>query len=106
MVKQHNNNQMRTVLAKMTKREARRLSLTASGKQRRQREQLCLLGKQDRKASVKKEFNVPSRWAEIVPAEVPFTVEGLLRAMVTGKTKPLYDVNGKHCAGPASAGAE
>lgn len=94
-VKKHDNNQMRTVLAKMTVSEARKLSVSTHGVNRRQRQQLVTLGKIDRDRSVKTENNVPERWANLVPLTVPFTVEGLLRAMVTGLIKPLYDINGK-----------
>ena len=96
--KGHDNNQCRTILAKIHARELRRLSVQASGMSQRNREQLCQLGKLDRKASVKTENNVPERWALEVPPEVPFTVEGLLAAMITGKVKPLYDLTGKNSA--------
>ena len=98
MVKGHDNNQCRSILAKMTVREKRRLSLTAHGAARRACEQLCKLGKLDRAVTVKSEFNIPSRWAEVVPPSVPFTVEGLLKAMVVGSIQPLYDMQGKHKA--------
>ena len=63
--------------------------------------QLCTLGKIDRKCSVKTEHNVPARWVDLVPAFASFTVEALLRAMVLGLIKPLYDSQGKHaCAAP------
>ena len=101
MVKAHRNNQMRTVLAKMTISEKRTLSLAVSGGGRRKKEQLCTLGKIDRKCSVKTEHNVPARWVDLVPAFTSFTVEALLRAMVLGLIKPLYDSQGKHaCAAP------
>ena len=96
-VKAHRNNQMRHALAKTTFREKRRLSRSVAGTARREREQLCSMGKLDRERTVKTEFNERSRWVpEFVPSTVPFTVEGLLRAMVTGLIKPLYDINGKH----------
>ena len=99
VVRGHRNNQCKTILAKMTVREIRRLALTAGGESRgREREQLCKLGKLDRAATVKSENNVLSRWGDHVPAGVPFTVEGLLRAMVLGLMKPLYDISGKHTA--------
>ena len=100
MVKGHDNVQVREGLAKMTFRERRVLALGCTGVNRRRREQLIILGKQDRERSVKTENNVPERWAELVPAGVPFTIEGLLKAMVTGIIKkPLYDIKGKHaCA--------
>ena len=77
---------------------SRRLSIAVSGSMRRQREQLVTLGKLDRAVTVKAEFNNVSRWAHHVPSSVPFTVEGLLKALVQGKVKPLYDVDGKHKA--------
>ena len=76
----------------------RRLSVQAIGQAKRQCEQLCKLGKLDRNTTVKTEHNVPERWADAVPLEVNFTVEGLLKAMVTGKIKPLYNIEGKHTA--------
>ena len=95
MVKAHDNNQSRTVLAKMTFRERRRLSLSTHGAARRACEQLCQLGKLDRAATVKSEFNnVSSRWGHYLPSGIPFTVEGLLRAMVLKQIEPLYDANG------------
>ena len=99
MVKKHDNNQCRSVLAKMSAREVRRLSLRATGAHLRQREQLCAIGKQ-RKHTVKTEFNVPERWTEHVPPnlQVLFTVEDLLKAMVQGKIKPMYDMEGKNQA--------
>ena len=57
---------------------------------------MCTLGKLDRLASVKTELNVPERWAELIPTGVEYTIEGLLRAMVIGLMKPLYDLQGKH----------
>ena len=42
------------------------------------------------------EFNVPERWAKLVPESVDFTVLGLLKAMVTGVIQPLYDSEGNH----------
>ena len=98
VVKAHKNNQMRSVVAQMTAREMRRLSVQAIGQAKRQCEQLCKLGKLDRNTTVKTEHNVPERWADVVPLEVNFTVEGLLKAMVTGKIKPLYNIEGKHTA--------
>ena len=98
VVKKHDNCMVRTALAKQTFRETRRLSIAVSGSMRRQREQLVTLGKLDRAVTVKAEFNNVSRWAHHVPSSVPFTVEGLLKALVQGKVKPLYDVDGKHKA--------
>ena len=99
VVKAHRNNQNKSVLAKMTIKEIRRLALNASGAARgRERRQLLTLGKLDRDASVKTEFNTRSRWEGRVPHDVPFTVEGLLRAMVVGQIEPLYDIHGKHTA--------
>ena len=46
------------------------------------------------------ESNRNARWAGIVPDDVPFTVEGLLIGMLQGAFKPLYDIEGKHCARP------
>ena len=96
MVKGHRNNQCRTVLAKMTVSESRKLSRSVGGAGRRGREQLLTLGKLDRLSSVKKEHNVPERWTGLVPESTPFTVEALFKAMVTGLIQPLYDINGKH----------
>ena len=94
--KGHRNNQMRHALAKTTFREKRRLSMSVAGTARREREQLCSKGKLDRKRTVKIEFNERARWVpKFVPSTVPFTVEGLLRALVCGVIKPLYDMNGK-----------
>ena len=56
--KGHDNNQCRTLLAKMTIRERRQLSL-GGGAAFRKKEQLLRLGKLDRARSVKTEFNVP-----------------------------------------------
>ena len=95
ITKGHNNSQMRSVLARMTSKEHRRLSDTATGKATREREQLVNLGKMDRKPCVKTDENVPERWAGLVPQGVDFTVEGLLISMVQGKIKPLYDRTGK-----------
>ena len=42
---------------------------------------------------MKTDENVRERWAELMPegpTTVPFTVEGLLLAMVKGEMKPLY----------------
>ena len=96
MKKAHRNNQARSMLAKMTFSERRRLSVNATGAFKRDREQLKSLGKLDRERTVKTENNVPARWADLVPSTVDFTVEGLLRGLVTGVVKPLYDDNGKH----------
>lgn len=93
--KGHNNVQCRAALAFVTIREKQKLSQTATGAARRDREQLINLGKIDRLHCVKTEFNVPERWSELVPPSVDFTVEGLLKAMVTGVIKPLYDIEGK-----------
>ena len=65
--------------------------MNAVGAFKRSREQLKNLGKLDRERSVKTENNVPERWAGLVPPTVDFTVQGLLRAMLTGLIKPLYD---------------
>ena len=100
--KSHNNNQMCTLLSKMSVRESRRLSRQSHGAHRRRREQLCSLGKLDRLRTVKTENNVPERWQALVPATVNFTVEGLLRGIVTGIIVPLYDVHGKPACGPAA----
>lgn len=101
MVKGHGNNQMRSCLAKMTIKEKRTLSVAVSGAGRRRKEQLCALGKLDRHSCIKTEHNVPARWAGHVPEFVPFTVEALLRAMVLGLIKPLYDIQGKHACAAA-----
>ena len=99
-VKAHRNNQCRTLLAKARIREKRRLSQHVTGQLARECEQLCALGRLDRKSSVKTENNVPERWADVIPATFsPFTTESLLRAMVMGIIQPLYDQQGKHaCA--------
>ena len=93
--KGHDNNQARTMLAKMTVAERRTLSLNCTGMRKRGQQQLCSLGKLDRLRSVKTERNVPERWAELVPDTVTFTTVGLLRAMATGLIKPLYSLEGK-----------
>lgn len=93
--KGHRNCQMKGVLARMTKKELRRLAVTATGKATREREQLVNLGKIDRKPCVKTDLNVPERWVGLMPEGVDLDVEGLLVAMVTGKMKPLYDRTGK-----------
>ena len=98
VTKGHDNRQMRTVLAKMTAKEQRRLSLRASGKAMREREQLVNLGKMERKPCVKRDENVPECWAHLVPAGVDFTVEGLLLAMVKEEMKPLYSSDGSAAA--------
>ena len=64
----HRNNQCRTVLAKMTVSESRKLSRSVGGAGRRGREQLLTLGKLDRISSVKMEHNVPERWTDLVPS--------------------------------------
>ena len=84
LVKGHRNNQCKSMLAKMHAREARRLSLNVQGMAKRHCEQLCALGKLARNPSVKNEGNIPERWAQHVPLEVHFSVEGLLKAMVLG----------------------
>ena len=100
--KSHNNCQVRTLLAKMTVLQTRRLSLQSHGAHRRRREQLCSLGKLDRLRTVKTENNVPERWKDLVPSTINFSVECLLRGMVTGIVAPLYDVNGIAVCGPAA----
>ena len=101
VVKAHRNSQVRSALSKVTFKEKRRLALSVTGTARREREQLCSLGKLRRERSVKTEFNVPERWAGHVPFTVPFTIEGLLRAMVRGIVKPLYSLDGKPACGSA-----
>ena len=96
--KGHDNQQCRSMLAMVTAREMRRLAVGATGMGKRKCEQLVTLGILDRKATVKTENNVPERWALEVPQEVPFTVEGLFAAMIKGKIKPLYGLDGKHIA--------
>ena len=101
VVKAHRNSQVRSALSKVTFKKKRRLALSVTGTARREREQLCSLGKLRRERSVKTEFNVPERWAGHVPFTVPFTIEGLLRAMVRGIVKPLYSLDGKPACGSA-----
>ena len=95
----NSGNQMRTVLAKATLRED--LALCSKGKpMHRKAEQLMTLGKATITTTVKVENDRDARWVGKVPDGVPFTVEGLLVAMVQGKCKPLYSIVGKHNANP------
>ena len=50
------------------------------------------LGKQDIAPKVKLEKE--GRWGALIPSDVEFTVVGLLAAMVSGKIKPLYSLEG------------
>ena len=94
VTKGYNNYAMRSLVSNMTAMELRRLSLNATGKAKKQREQLVNLGKLERNPTVKTDMNVPERWAGLVPQGVDFTVEGLLAAMAKGVMKPLYDSEG------------
>ena len=90
---------MLTVLAKATKREEN--ALAKGMPEHRISEQLKTpVGKCTLVTAVKSESNRNARWAGIVPDDVPFTVEGLLIGMLQGAFKPLYDIEGKHCARP------
>ena len=95
MTKGFNNHAMRSLVSNMTALELRRLSLNATGKAKKQCEQLVNLGKLERNPTVKTDMNVPERWAGLVPQGVDFTVEGLLVAMVKGVMKPLYNSEGR-----------
>ena len=99
-IKGHANVQAKQVMARVVMRESRRLGRNVPGHMRRRCEQLCAIGKVERKPPVKCENNVPERWAERVPAGTPFTVEALMLAMLTGKIEPLYDTNGLCQAAP------
>ena len=100
--KAYSGNQMKTVLAKATVRENRNLSLGESGELpiHRRAEQLMTVGKSTMITTVKAESDKTEQWVGKVPEEVPFTVEGLLLAMVKGQCEPLYSLEGKHRANP------
>lgn len=90
------NNQMKTLLAKATLKED--LALAKNRPLHRQSEQLMTIGKKTITTTLKAETNRDARWVGRVPDGVPFTVEGLMVAMLQGKCTPLYTDKGKHCA--------
>ena len=97
----YTGNQMKTVLAKATVRENRNTGVDSANRPvHRRAEQLMTTGKSTMITTVKAESDKTERWVGKVPEDVPFTVEGLLLAMVKGQCEPLYSSEGKHRANP------
>ena len=90
-VKGYKGNKCLSMLGKTTFREEYIFSANAAPSHRK-REQLLTLGKQDIAPKVKLEKE--GRWGALIPSDVEFTVVGLLAAMVSGKIKPLYSLEG------------
>ena len=66
-------------------------------------EQLATKGKLDANPKVKQdEGGFTERFGNQLPSDISFTVLGLLVAMVSGKMKPLYTIDGK-CTAPEPA---
>lgn len=97
--KGYSGNQWATTLAKCTFRE-NIATANQGAPEHRKSEQLKTIGKCTIITTVKAESNCDARWVGKVPDDVPFTVEGLLLAMVQGACEPLYSVEGKHRANP------
>ena len=90
-VKGYTGNKCLSMLGKTTYREEYIFSANAAPSHRK-REQLLTLGKQDIAPKVKLEKE--GCWGTMIPNDVEFTIVGLLAAMVSGKMKPLYSLEG------------
>ena len=95
----YSGNQMASVLSKATYKEE--LNFAAAGRpEHRKSEQLKTMGKCTLVTTVKAESDRDARWADVLPDAVPFTVTGILQAVVEGNCEPLYSEEGKHRARP------
>lgn len=90
--KGYRGNMCLSMLGKTTYREERLFQGGESAPHHRKREQLLTLGKLAVAPKVKAEQE--STWGNLIPPGVQMTVAGLLAAMVSGRMKPLYSIEG------------
>ena len=93
MVKGYAGNKCVQMLGRTTYREE---LLMNSETAHRKREQLFKIGKILINPKVKHDdWEAAGRWSAKIPTGTEFSVLGLLTAMVSGKMKPLYTIDGK-----------